>query len=179
MTSLLLINLPDVDLPVPGADPWHARPEDPAISVMTDFREHASVTIAATTNTDAALEHMKHAGVRCAFATSDARRVVGLITAYDIMGEKPIRHARAVSGRREDVLVRDIMTTVRDWKVAEVKQLEVSTVEDLRRKFQEPGLTHIPVVELNQEGRRQLRGLLSGSKVRRLLAGFDSTSTTK
>ena len=119
---------------------------------------------------DAALEHMKHAGVRCAFATNDQKRVVGLITAYDIMSEKPMRHLQSVAGKRRDVLVRDIMVRIADWRVADVKDLERSTVAVVSRHFEDTRLTHIPVMELNKDGRRQLRGLLSAAKVRRLLA---------
>jgi CBS-domain-containing membrane protein len=170
MPNFLLKSLTESDLPVPGAEPWHARPEDPAITVMTDFRERSSVTTADSATIDAALEHMKHAGVRCAFATNDAQRVVGLVTAYDIMSEKPMRYLRAVPGQRQDVLVRDIMVRIAEWRVADVKDLERSTVAVISRHFEETRLTHIPVMELNPEGRRQLRGLLSAAKVRRLLS---------
>jgi hypothetical protein len=56
-------------LQIPGADPWHASPLDPALSVMTDFRERPSVTVSELSSIDAALEHMKRAGVRSASAT--------------------------------------------------------------------------------------------------------------
>ena len=98
------------------------------------------------------------------------RLVVGLITAYDIMGEKPMRYLRAVPGQRHEVLVRDIMLKLGDWRVADVGDLERSTVASVSRHFDETLLTHIPVMEFNQDGRRQLRGLLSAAKVKRLLA---------
>ncbi len=170
MPNFLLKSLAESDLPIPGAEPWHARPEDPALSVMTDFRERSSVTTADTATIDAALDHMKHAGVRCAFATNATQRVVGLITAYDIMGEKPMRYLRAVPGQRHEVLVRDIMVRLADWRVADVKDLERSTVAVVSSHFDETQLTHIPVMEFNPEGRRQLRGLLSAAKVKRLLS---------
>jgi CBS domain-containing protein len=170
MPNFQLKSPTEIDLPIPGAEPWHAKPEDPALTVMTDFRERSSVTTADTATIDAALEHMKHAGVRCAFATNAARRVIGLITAYDIMGEKPMRYLRAVPGQRHEVLVRDIMLRLSDWRVADVGDLERSTVASVSRQFDETQLTHIPVMEFNQDGRRQLRGLLSAAKVKRLLA---------
>jgi CBS domain-containing protein len=170
MPNLTLNVLSESDLPIPGADPWFARPEDAAIAVMIDFRERASVTIAESTLIDAALEHMKHAGVRCAFATSDARRVVGLITAYDILSEKPMRHIQSVAGQRKDVQVRDIMVRVTDWRTADVTDLERITVGSLYKLFDDTQLTHIPVMESNAGQPPRLRGLLSASKVRRLLS---------
>jgi CBS domain-containing protein len=171
MTTLSLRNISSRSLHIPGADPWHAAPTDPALSVMTDFRERASVTIAETATIDAALDHMKHNGVRCAFAIDEARRVVvGLITAYDIMSEKPMRHMQSVASPRREVQVRDIMHGVSDWRVLDVKDVEQATVASVSRLFEETGLTHVPVMEAGEQGEQRLRGLLSGAKVRRLLS---------
>lgn len=167
MSILTLQKIPSPTLPIPGTDPWHANAGDPAVSVMTNFRERNSVTVADTMPIDAALEHMKHTGVRCAFAVDDDRRaVVGLITAYDIMSEKPIQSAHT---RRQDILVRDIMQRIADWRVIYVEDLERSTVGSVARLFDESRLTHIPVTETDAKGQIQLRGLLSSAKVKRLL----------
>ena len=171
MTTLSLRNISSRSLHIPGADPWHAAPNDPALSVMTDFRERASVTIAETATIDAALEHMKHNGVRCAFAIDEARRaVVGLITAYDIMSEKPMRHMQSTASPRREVQVRDVMHGVSDWRVLDIKDIEQATVAAVSRLFEETGLTHVPVMETGELGEQRLRGLLSGAKVRRLLS---------
>ncbi|HZT56336.1 MAG TPA: CBS domain-containing protein, partial [Burkholderiaceae bacterium] len=115
MPRLTLSTLNASALQIPGADRWYANPEDPALSVMTDFRERSSVTVSETLSIDAALEHMKHTGVRCAFAVDEAQRlVVGLITAYDIMGEKPMRLMQATSTARSHLLVKDLMTRLPD-----------------------------------------------------------------
>ena len=129
------------------------------------------MTIAETATIDAALEHMKHNGVRCAFAIDEARRaVVGLITAYDIMSEKPMRHMQSMASPRRDVQVRDIMHGVSDWRVLDVTDIEQATVASVSRLFEETGLTHIPVMETGEFGEQRLRGLLSGAKVGRLLS---------
>jgi CBS-domain-containing membrane protein len=171
MHALTLSTIKESSLQIPGADPWYASPHDPALSVMTDFRDRASVTVFETAPIDASLEHMKHTGVRCAFAIDDERRlVVGLITAYDIMGEKPLRHMQAVPGTRRDVMVRDIMQKIADWRVVDLKQLEHATVADVSQLFDRVRLTHVPVMETGPNGERRLRGLLSGAKVKRLLS---------
>ncbi len=171
MHGLTLTTLASNELDIPGADPWHANPGDPARTVMTDFRERPSVTISESATIDAALEHMKHAGVRCAFATDDARRLlVGMITAYDITSEKPMRHIRSVDGRRQDVLVRDIMQKTADWRVAEFRQIERANVAAVARLFEETRLTHIAVMEEGESGAPRLRGLLSAARVKRLMA---------
>ena len=164
--SLRTINNPA--LPIPGTDPWHAKATDPALTVMTDFRERSSVTVGETMPIDAALDHMKHTGVRCAFAVDEDRKlVVGLITAYDIMSEKPTQSAHT---RRQDILVRDIMQRIADWRLVHIEDMERATAGSVARLFDETRLTHIPVMEKDVRGQVKLRGLLSSAKVRRLLA---------
>ena len=171
MNILVLSEIMNTRLKIPGAEPWHADPDDPAVSVMTDFREHASVTITETAKIDQALEHMKHTGVRSAFAIDDQNRVVvGLITAYDISGEKPMQYMQSAGIPRREVLVCDIMHTLSEIRVVDIKQIERATVGDVFKLFSEWPLTHVPVVETNEDGERRLRGLLSAAKVKRLLS---------
>lgn len=170
MLMQALKRLDCASLPVPGAEPWMAFSDDPALTVMTDFRERSSVTVAGNTPIDAALEHMKHTGVRCAFVTGDAG-VIGLITAYDILGEKPLSFMQGTSGtEREDVLAKHLMQPVAAWSVLGVRDLETASVEDVYRMFVGTQLTHVPVIEYDLDGVPRLRGLLSHAKVRRLLS---------
>jgi CBS domain-containing protein len=157
-------------LPIPGLDPWYADPRDSALSVMTDFRERASITVSDTAIIDDAMEHMRHTGVRCAFATdTKVRTVLGLITAYDIVGEKPMQYMLSRSIRRCEVLVRDIMLDISSCAVVDMKQIERATVAAVANMFIANRLTHVPVVETNEKGEQRLRGLLSAARVRRLL----------
>jgi CBS domain containing-hemolysin-like protein len=168
MHRLALHKLADDTLKVPGTEPWHAEPSAPATTVMTDFRERASVTVAETVTIDEALLHLRHAGVRSAFAIDDERQlVVGMITAYDITSEKPLQVPHTP---RSKVCVRDIMQRVPDWSVIEFPDLQRSTVGDVARLFQEAHVTHIPVMETDANGARMLRGLLSAARVKKLLS---------
>jgi CBS domain-containing protein len=160
---------------IPGLDPWHADPQDPALTVMTDFRERASVTVADTALIDEALEHMRHTGVRCAFAIDDRRSiVVGLITAYDVTGEMPMQFMQAEAIPRREVQVRDIMREISECPVADIKQIERATVAAVWNMFAKNLLTHVPVVETSDTGEQRLRGLLSAAKVKRLLSQSES-----
>jgi CBS domain-containing protein len=171
MNTLSLTAITNPTLKIPGADPWHADPQDPALSAMTDFRERASVTVSESAMIDAALEHMKHTGVRSAFAIDDqSRTVVGFITAYDITGEKPMQYLQNAAITRREVLVRDIMQKISDLRVADIKQIERATVADVSSLCNDRRLSHVAVVETTETGEQRLRGLLSAAKVKRLLA---------
>lgn len=174
MNILSLTAATNTSFQIPGVTPWHADPQDPALTVMTDFRERASVTVAVTAAIDEALEHMRHAGVRCAFTIDDRSRVVGLITAYDIVGEKPMQYMQSRAITRREVLVRDIMQRVAAWRVADIKQIERVSVAAVAHMFAEKRLTHLPIMETSEAGEQRLRGLLSAAKVKRLLSRPES-----
>jgi CBS domain-containing protein len=171
MSILPLTAVTNTSLQIPGFEPWYADPQDPALTVMTDFRERASVTVPDTAVIDEALEHMRHTGVRCAFAIDDRTCfVVGLITAYDITGEKPMQYMQSRAIPRREVLVRDIMQKMADCRVADIKQIEMATVAAVSHMFAKNRLTHVPVMETSETGEQRLRGLLSAAKVKRLLS---------
>lgn len=169
-TMLKLKSVQGDSLPIPGFEPWYVSATDPALSVMIDFRSRSSVTVSETAPLDEALGHMKHAGVRCAFVVDEKKTaVVGMITAYDMLGEKPQQHMHFTGIGHDDVLVKDIMQKISDWRVADIKDIEKSTVGDVLEMFNETGVTHLPVMETTESNEQHLRGLLSFAKVKRLL----------
>jgi len=169
-TALKLKAVQSHNLPIPGVESWHVTANDPALLVMTDFHWHSSVTVSENSTIDSALDHMKHTGVRCAFVIDGKMStVVGMITAYDISGEKPLQHMRLASISRADILVKYIMQKLDDWRVANLKDIENATVADVLKVFTDTDVTHIPVMETNSNNEQRLRGLLSFAKVKRLL----------
>jgi CBS-domain-containing membrane protein len=157
------------NLAAPRSGNWHVALEDPARTVMTDFNEHGLVTVAATMQVDEALEVMKHAGVRSAFVLDEGgASILGLITAYDIMGEKPIRHLQLTGGAREEVLVADIMDRAGDWHVARLEDVDRSRVSSVLDTFQRVGRTHLAVVEQESGKGPRLRGVFSAARLLKL-----------
>jgi CBS-domain-containing membrane protein len=144
-------------------------PDDPALSVMTDFYDTGLITVAPTVRLDAALDVMRNAGVRSAFVVTDDRAtVLGLITAWDIMGEKPIRFVESERRARETLLVEDIMERVDDWMCARLSDVERRDVQALLDVFQKTGRTHLPVVEDDDGPAPRLRGVFSAARLQRL-----------
>jgi len=129
-------------------DPVLARPavpegkvklDDPAESVMTDFRQVVALTVAGDTPIDEALQYMVHASVRLLFALDRDSRLIGLITSTDIQGEKPIQrmaveHAHG-AGSRRDILVMDIMTPVESWDALDYETVRRATVAEFIPTF--------------------------------------------
>jgi len=168
--KLKLKSIQSDDLPIPGAEPWYVCETDPALSVMIDYRTRPSVTLSESASLDEALKHLKHAGVRCAFVVDKKKKaVVGMLTAYDISGEKPQQYMQLAGVAHDDVQVKDIMQKIGDWRVVDIKDVERATVADLLNVFKEVGVTHMPVMETTENNEQRVRGLLSFAKVKRLL----------
>jgi CBS domain-containing protein len=162
---------PTGELEPPQTGTWQVELDDPARSVMTDFNEHGIVTVRAEQPIAEALDHMRHAGVRSAFVLDAARsRVLGLITAYDIMGAKPLRFTQETRTPYGEVVVGDIMEPTGAWKVLRLADLDRANVAAVLDAFKQSGRTHLPVIEPAEGGRSRVRGILSSAKVLRLTA---------
>jgi CBS domain-containing protein len=150
---------------------WRVQLRDPALSVMTDFHERGMVTVDGKLGVDAGLEVMRHAGTRSAFVLDEKRnQVLGLVTAYDIMGEKPLRATQALGISRDEVRVIDVMDRAEDWHVARMEDVEKATVALMLEAFQRTGRSHIAVVEDGDGKEPRLRGVFSAAKLLRLTA---------
>lgn len=159
---------------LPSNEPWQVELTDPAASVMTDFNVRALFKVSAEDTIDEALQKMKVAGLRIGFVvdgTSD--KILGMITSYDIMGEKPMRYLQSVGFAdrgvtHKDIKVKDIMEKVEDWVSVEMKNVDTVNVQALLDVFQKTGRTHLPVIDSHEGKEHHLRGLFSSAKVLRL-----------
>lgn len=158
----------------PSNEPWQVELNDPATSVMTDFRVRALFKVDPEDTIDEALQKMRIAGLRIAFVVEKTtNKMLGMITAYDIMGEKPMRYLQSVGFAdrgvtHKDILVKDIMERVEEWVSVEMKSVETATVQSVLDAFQKTGRTHLPVLDSKEGKEHHLRGLLSSAKILRL-----------
>ena len=73
---------------------------DPATLVMTDFNEVTPFSIEPTASIDDANNKMIACSVRLLFVTDHGGNLLGLVTARDILGEKPLQYLQEHGGRR-------------------------------------------------------------------------------
>ena len=154
----------------PVNESWQVKLTEPATFVMTDFRERSFFKVAPDEQIDNVLDKMKHAGLRAAFVMDkDSDKLLGLITSYDIMGEKPLRYLQSAGfTEHKDIQVADIMESVKEMVAVEISDVEKATVHSVLDALQKSGLTHLPVVEKKPGEELHLRGLFSSSRVLRL-----------
>ena len=146
--------------------PGHVTLDDPAFSVMTDLREVQAATISPEDSIDQAHAIMIRRAVRLLFALDRHAAVAGVITATDLLGEKPVRFMQARSVSHAEILVADLMTPAAMLEVLallDVAQMRVghivATMKAVRRQ-------HLMVAE---DGGQRVRGLFSASQVARQL----------
>ena len=140
----------------------------PALQVMTDLEQVDAVRIAPGIAIDAALERMRISGVRLLFVTGPGDDLLGVITARDIEGEKPVRLQHELGVTRAEVLVRDIMTARESIEVLLLDDVERARVGDVVATLRAIGRQHALVVD-PRGGMTRVRGLFSTSRIGRQL----------
>ncbi|HSS65886.1 MAG TPA: CBS domain-containing protein [Gammaproteobacteria bacterium] len=90
--------------------PDRAYLTSPAIDVMTDFNHVRPRTTRPDAPIDNALDHMKRVGVRLLLVEDADRTILGIVSSYDIQGEKPIKLVQESRVSRSEIRVSDIMT---------------------------------------------------------------------
>ena len=152
----------------PPSPPDWVRPEDPALNVFTDFEQVQPRTVDPDIPIDTALEQMKEQGVRLLLVTDEADVIVGIVTARDIQGEKPIRITEESRVSRADIRVRDIMTPQPQIPVLNMISVEPATVGHIIATLHELERQHVLVVEVDEtSGEQCVRGLFSSSQIRK------------
>lgn len=137
---------------------------DPAIVVMTDFKRISPFTIEATTTINSANSKMILCGVRLLFVTDDNNVVIGLITANDIFGEKPVNYLREYGGQRADIMVLDVMVRIDEIDVVQIEDVARVKVGDIIETFKNCERHHILVTETTNRG-LSIRGMFSLTQV--------------
>jgi len=152
------------------------QPGDPAVRAVTDFTREYPVTVDAERQIDDALNDMIRLGVRALLVAKD-QRLVGLITSYDIQGEKPIQFLQSSNfSRHQDVRVADIMTPWDQLLAVDWGSIQSARAGDLLRVFEESGLTHLLVIETDQRNSTStVRALASRARLMRQLQGLRLT----
>lgn len=163
------------------AQPAHVLPErvgidDPALSVMTDLQLASAVLIRPNDSIDEANRRMIQRGVRLLLVVDDARLVAGLITANDILGEKPLQVITQRGGRRQDLAVRDVMTPQDRLEVLSMADVRHARVGHIVATLKESGRQHAMVVDTGADGRQRVRGLFSVTQIARQLGVVLQTS---
>lgn len=146
--------------------PGRVTLDDPAFSVMTDLREVAAATTRPDETIDQAHAQMIRRGVRLLFVLDGGGVVAGILTATDLLGEKPMRFMRERGVSHAEILVEDIMTPASTLDALPLLDAAQMRVGHIVATLQAVGRRHLIVAE---EGGRRIRGIFSTSQLARQL----------
>jgi CBS-domain-containing membrane protein len=186
----------DFFLPLPlisladGATVFHPRQdlpervtlESPALDVMTDLRQVPAVSIEPEAAVEGANAKMIRNGVRLLFVTDTRHRLLGLVTATDILGEKVVQAMQERGVSRHEVLVQEIMTPRDRLEAIDLPEVRGAKVGHILSTLKQAGRQHAMVVEISHPSFHEqlvmlpqvnipqtVRGLFSATQIARQL----------
>lgn len=161
--------------------PERVKLSDPATSVMTDLNKVSLVSVRAITSMDKANAKMIRNGVRMLLVLDDNDQLVGLLTATDVLGEKPMRFLQNMGGTHDDIMVRDIMSTLRELEAMKMEDVQHAKVGHIVASLKKSHRQHALVVCEGSDGRQTICGLFSVTQIARQLGaqlqGFELAHT--
>ena len=162
--------------PLPAAADY-ARPMDalskkvnldtPAAEVMTDLTQVFVETVSPDAPIAQANRLMIQRAIRLLVVVDAGGRIVGLLTARDILGEKPMLHMQRRGVRRDEILVADLMTPHEGVDVLHMADVERARVGDIVLTLKRAGRQHALVTEADGAGGHRVRGIFSASQIAR------------
>lgn len=146
--------------------PKRVTPDSGALDVMTDLKRVKAVTITPDATLDNALQKMIHAEVRLLLVTDAQGTVLGLVTARDVRGEKPVNYLARTRSAREEIRVEHIMTPNEKIQVLHIDDVTRASVGDIILTLKEAGRQHALVLEKSASGEGDIiRGIFSITQI--------------
>ncbi|MCX7897412.1 MAG: CBS domain-containing protein [Rhodocyclaceae bacterium] len=158
------------------------RGDSPAFSVMTDLKRVSAATITPEKSLAEATQTMISRGVRLLLVTNREDEILGLITARDTSGERPIQLVQERGCRYSDLTVADLMCPREKIDLIDFQDVLAATVADVVATLKALHRQHALVGERDAvTGRVNIRGIFSATQIGRQLGApiqtFDVAST--
>lgn len=164
----------DPDTCIPQAQPKFKGAvtlESSALDVMTDLAVIKAETIEPKNTLIDAEKVMINRGVRALFVTSKFPCIDGLVTATDILGEKPLKLVNERNLKFQDLTVQDVMMDLAHLDVVDYDEVKNAVVANLVATFAKLKCTHVLVVQAAKiQGPARIRGVISQTQLERQLS---------
>jgi len=122
-------------------------PDSPALHVMTDLARVSPATIRPQAPLAGANQFMITRGVRLLLVVDERDAILGLITATDLLGERPMQVAAERGLRRDELSVADVMTPAGEIEVIALDDVEASRVGHVLETLRRLGRQHALVAD--------------------------------
>lgn len=153
--------------------------ESPAIEVMTDLARVSPATIRPQAPLAGANQFMMARGVRLLLVVDYHENVLGVLSAADLLGERPLRVSSERVLRREELTVADVMTPAGRVEAVMLADVQAARVGHVLETLRGIGRHHALVVDYDELPaerllqaplkRAMVRGIFSVSQIARQL----------
>ncbi len=143
--------------------------DSPASEVMTDLRKIQAAVIAPSITMEVANTYMMQRGVRTLLVMNDDNSLAGIITATDILGEKPMRFIQERSVKHNEILVQDIMTPLEELEAIPLEEVTHARVGNIVASLRESDRFHALVIDHNISGVPKICGIFSWTQIEKQL----------
>lgn len=144
--------------------------DSPALDVMTDLRKVHAAVISPETPMEIANTYMIQRGIRTLLVVHDAENLVGIITATDILGEKPMRFIQQRNIKHNEILVADIMTPLKNLEAIPLEEIEHARVGNIVASLHQSGRLHALVAEnVKDHDLSKICGIFSWTQIEKQL----------
>lgn len=141
-----------------------------ALEVMTDLHFVHAATVLAGVDLESASQKMISRGVRSLLVVNASSDVTGIITARDVMGDRPAEVMNARKVAFNEVQVCDVMTPASQVEVLPLDDVLHAHVGDVVETLKYSGRQHALVVEMDPILHKPvIRGIFSASQIARQL----------
>lgn len=151
------------------ASPNPVKLDSPASEVMTDLRKLHAAVIAPNITMEVANNYMMHRGVRTLLVMNDDTSLAGIITATDILGEKPMRFIQDRGVKHSEILVRDMMTSLENLEAIPLEEVTHARVGNIVASLRESDRLHALVIDENTIGLSRICGIFSWTQIEKQL----------
>jgi CBS-domain-containing membrane protein len=143
--------------------------DSPASEVMTDLRKINAAVIAPDIPMEIANTYMMQRGVRTLLVMNDDNSLAGIITATDILGEKPMRFIQERRVKHSEILVLDMMTPFEKLEAIPLEEVGHARVGNIVASLRESGRLHELVIEHDSSGLPKICGIFSWTQIEKQL----------
>ena len=141
---------------------------DPALSLLTDLHHGPCVVARQDDGLDETLHLMQRAGVRMVFVSGANADLVGLCTADDLLGERPVLRASVHHVPHDELRVADVMTPVTQWDTIDLVEVRTAKLGEVAATMHDHGLRYL-IVTQHKDDKVVLRGLFSARRLEQAL----------
>ncbi|MDN5836817.1 MAG: CBS domain-containing protein, partial [Nitrosospira sp.] len=144
-------------------------PTSPALVVMTVLRHIHAAVIELHKTMESANIYMIERGIRSLLVLNQDQVLEGLITATDILGEKPLRFIQERRMKHSEILVSDIMTPLDGLEGISISEVQRARVGDIIASLLDAGRQHALVIENDTDGKPAVCGIFSLTQIEKQL----------